>query len=72
MTRPPRIIKAYRERPQVEVSFRDDAAVTEFRSFHMVASLHCERVSAPWAKETLIEVLDDLKRILLAQKSNMV
>jgi len=66
-----KVIKSYTNRPVMEVSFKDDLAVTEFRSFHTVASLHCERVSAEWARETLIEVLDDLKRILLAQNSNI-
>ena len=46
----------------------EDRAVSDFRGFYSVASVHTQRVENPLVVETMIEILDNLKNDLLSRK----
>lgn len=49
---------------EIQLTHADDAAITEFRAFHVVASVHTKRVENPIAVEIMRQILDGLQRDL--------
>lgn len=64
-----KILKSYQAMTRTlkspdEIAYQDDLAITDFRSFHRVADLHCQRVMSEAARNVMLEVLEDLKEVL--------